>query len=254
MKVINSLDNPLIKKFRSLSVKKYREQFGLCLIEGEKVVREAIKIGGMVENLLISANKKDYYNSIIKEYNDLVIIVSDEIIKSLTSAVTNQGIVAVAKIREPKPISLKNNLIVLDRLQDPGNLGTIIRSSVASGYMDIVLVDSVDPYNDKTIRSASGTIFYPNFIKMKQDEFNEFVKISGINLVIADMDGESIYGDFNVNSPYAIVVGNEGQGVSDEMLSLPHQKISIPMANVVESLNAGVSASVIMFHLANANK
>ena len=255
MKIITSADNSLIKKFRSLSVKKYREQFGLCLLEGEKVVLEALKIHGVVENLIIPQAHEDTYSELIKCYDSITIIVSDDVYKSLAFANTPQGIMAVIKINKSKPINLSSRIVVLDRLQDPGNMGTIIRSGVASGHLEFILVDSVDPYNDKTIRSASGTIFYPNFTRMKPSEFLKFALDNKLNLLVADMDGEDIYNEKCViASPYALVIGNEGQGVGDEILSLPHKTVSIPMDSKVESLNAGVSASILMFELKNKNK
>lgn len=252
MKIITSIDNSLIKKFRSLSVKKYREQFGLCLLEGEKVVKEALNIPNLVEWLIIPEDSRHEYENIISKYGDILILVSNEVYKSLTFAITPQTIIAVIKIKQEGPIDPKTNLIILDHLQDPGNLGTIIRSGVASGHLNFILIDCVDPYNDKTIRSASGTIFYPNFIKMKHTQFIEFAKQNSLNLVVADMDGEDLFNkSTKVNNPYALVIGSEGQGVSKEILSLNNTKIAIPMDKRVESLNAGVSASIIMFELAN---
>lgn len=254
MKIITSTDNTLIKKFRSLSVKKYREQFGLCLLEGEKVVLEALKLQGVVENLILPQSSKDTYATLINSYDNITIMVSDEVYKTLAFASTPQGIMATIKINKSEPIDLDSRIVVLDRLQDPGNLGTIIRSGVASGHLEFILVDSVDPYNDKTIRSASGTMIYPNFTKMKSSEFVEFALKNNLNLVVADMVGVSIYDKKCViKKPYALVIGNEGQGVSNEILSLPHTTVSIPMDSKVESLNAGVSASILMFELKNKN-
>ena len=251
MKIIRSLDNQSIKKFRSLSVRKYREQFGLCLIEGEKVIKEALR-EGLVQNLIIDETRSQEFSALIQENDSKVILVTPEILSSLSSATTCQGIVAVVRIQKSKPIDVNKNLLVLDHLQDPGNLGTIIRSGVASGHLEIILVESVDPYNDKTLRSTSGTIFYPNFTKMKQDEFIEFAKSNKLNILLADMDGQNIFESKNdFSSPYALVIGSEGQGVSNNIRELPHKKIAIPMNKEVESLNAGVSASVIMFNLAN---
>ena len=254
MKIITSNDNNLIKKFRSLSVKKYREQFGLCLLEGEKVVFEALKLQGVVENLIVPQSSKETYADIIKSYDNVTIVVSDDVYKTLAFAETPQSIMATIKINQSKPINIKENIVVLDRLQDPGNLGTIIRSGVASGHLEFILVDSVDPYNDKTIRSASGTIFYPNFTKMKMGEFIEFASKNKLNLVVADMGGVNIYSnDCKVSNPYTLIIGNEGQGVSKDILSLPHNTVAIPMTSKVESLNAGVSASILMFELNNKN-
>ena len=160
MKFIESKENSLIKKFRSLSVKKYREQFSLFKIEGEKVVLESLKIDGVVENVLIDADYIANYNNIIEKYSDKVLAIKHEIFEKLSETVVPQHIMAICNMKKHKiNIASISKLLVLDRLQDPGNLGTIIRSAVASGFYDIVLIDSVDPYNDKTLRSASGTIF-----------------------------------------------------------------------------------------------
>lgn len=251
MKIITSTDNLLIKKFRSLSVKKYREQFGLCFLEGEKVIKEALNIKGLVANLIIPESAKDKYIHLVDCYNNITIVVSDEVYKSLAFALIPQSIMAVINIPKGAQLDLSKNIIVLDGLQDPGNLGTIIRSGVASGHTQFILINSVDPYNDKTIRSASGTIFYSTFFPFKREDFVQFVIDNKLNLFIADMDGENLYQITKVPRPYALVVGSEGQGVSSKILNLPHKTFAIPMDKRVESLNAGVSASVIMFSLAN---
>lgn len=251
MKIITSTDNLLIKKFRSLSVKKYREQFGLCLLEGEKVVKEALKVPELVENLVILEGAEERYVDLLKCYNDITIMVSNEVYKSLTFAQTPQSIMAVINIPKDGEIDLSKNLVVLDGLQDPGNLGTIIRSGIASNHTQFVLINAVDPYNDKTIRSASGTIFYSAFFSFKRGDFVQFAIDNKLNLVVADMGGVNLYKVGKMPKPYAIVIGSEGQGISQEILALPHTTIAIPMDNKVESLNAGVSASIIMFELAN---
>lgn len=252
MKIISSIDNSLIKKIKSLSVKKYREQFALFLVEGEKVVKEALNQSGLVETLLVDEAYQNKYDELIKTNYDKVIIVTSKVYDSLTNTVSPQRIMAVVKKREEKSIETSTSILVLDGLQDPGNLGTIIRSAVASGFEDIVLIDSVDPYNDKTIRSASGTIFFPNFIKMKREEFIDFSKTANYNILIAEAGENNIFSDkLKIKKPYALVIGNEGNGISKEILSLKHTSISIPMDSRVESLNASVSASVLMFILKN---
>lgn len=251
MKIITSLDNSLIKKLRSLSVKKYREQFGLCLLEGNKVVLEALKRTGLVEYLIISNDNQEVLES-LSEYNSKILVVSPEIFRSLSSTITPQEIMACINITKEKPLESTDNLLVLDHLQDPGNLGTIIRSAVASGHTEIVLIDSVDPYNAKTIRSASGTIFDANFHTIKKPEFIDFVKNNGYEILVADMGGIDIFNpNCNINYPYALIIGNEGNGVSKEFKTIATKTIAIPMLNDVESLNAGVSASIIMFNLTN---
>lgn len=252
MKIITSLDNSLIKKIRSLSVKKYREQFALCLLEGDKVVLEAIKEPNLVEYLIITESQKAKYRDLIDKYENILLIVTEEIFKSLTHAVTPQNILAVIKIKESSKINPKDNLVVLDNLQDPGNLGTIIRSGVASGHTNFVLINSVDPYNEKTLRSATGTIFKANFYNFSKTQFCDFAMEKGLNILIANMGGENIFNKtFVPPKSYALVIGSEGQGVSEDIKKLKHKTIAIPMENNVESLNAGVSAGVIMFNLKN---
>ena len=253
MKRIQSSDNENIKKFRSLSVKKYREQFGLCRVEGEKVIREALSLG-RVKNLVVDEMREVDYKDIIGAYDNITYVVSSEVFKSLSAEVSNQGIMAIIETNPVRELKAENNLLVLDHLQDPGNLGTIIRSAVASGHIDIILIDTVDPYNDKTLRSTSGTIFYPNFVRMKREEFVSFALHHNLNILLADMNGQNLYDNsFDFSYPYALIIGSEGQGISQEIRALKHTTISIPMDERVESLNAGVSASIIMFNLKNKN-
>ena len=213
------------------------------------MVFEALQYDNLVEYLIIKEEFTDRYRNIVEEYNDKVIIVTANVYKSIASAVSPQGVMAVIKMIKPKKLDMTKNLIVLDHLQDPGNLGTIIRSGVASGHDQILLINSVDPYNEKTIRSATGTIFKANFYTYSMDEFLEIAKKSNLNIIVADMGGVDIFNANVVDEPYALVIGSEGQGVSDAILSLPHKTVAIPMVNGVESLNAGVSASIIMFNL-----
>ena len=253
MKRIQSLENENIKKIRSLSVKKYREQFGLCAIEGEKVIREALNLG-RVKTLIVDESRENSYIDLLEENDKISIVVSSEVFKTLSSEVSNQGIMAVIEINPVLAINPSHNLLVLDHLQDPGNLGTIIRSAVASGHTDIILIDSVDPYNEKTLRSTTGTIFHPNFVKMRREDFIKFATQNNLNILLADMNGQNLYDSKAVfGEPYALVIGSEGQGVSQEIRGLNHKTISIPMDSRVESLNAGVSASIIMFNLKNKN-
>lgn len=252
MKIISSKENKLIKKFRSLSVKKYREQFALYKIEGEKVVLEALKLGGLVETLLIKEGHEENYLPLIAEFDGEVYALSKDVFDSLSDTTTSQNIMAIVKKKSAPKIDVKSNILVLDHLQDPGNLGTIIRSCVAFGIDNIVLVESVDPYNDKTIRSASGTIFYPNFYEFSKEDFISFVKINNLNIVVAEANEKSVFDrSFVPPWPFALVIGNEGRGVSQEIRNLKKMSVSIPMAKCVESLNAGVSASILMLLLTN---
>lgn len=253
MKTIESTNNALIKKFRSLSVKKYREQFSLFIVEGEKVSRESLKYPSLVDTILINIEFREKYEDIIKANSGKVVLLSAEVYKSLSMTVEPQNIMVVCKYINHDINELQSKkVLVLDRLQDPGNLGTIIRSAIASGFEDIVLIDSVDPYNDKTIRSASGTIFFSKFYKISTNELIEFTIKNGYDIIVAEAGKKSIFdSELIIPSKMMLVIGNEGNGVSKEVMAKKSMSISIPMDNRVESLNAGVSASILMFLLAN---
>ena len=252
MKYISSKENQLIKNFKLLSVKKYREQFGLFAIEGEKVVLELLNnYNARIEYLLIKEGNEAIYQSMID--NSKVYIIEEKLFNSLSNTITSQSVIAVCKQKKSNIKDIKvSNLLVLDRIQDPGNLGTIIRSASASGFNDILLIDSVDVYNEKTVRSCSGTIFLNNYYNLSTEEFLNFSKSNGYGIIIADMKGENLF-DKNLILPekYALVIGNEGRGVSAEIKKSKEKVITIPMQSGVESLNAGVSASIIMFSFKN---
>ena len=254
MKYISSKENQLIKNFKLLSVKKYREQFGLFIIEGEKVVLELIKnFSSSIEYLLIKEGHEGKYINLTAGLD--VYIVQEKLFNSLSSTVTSQSVIAVCKQKHSNIKDIKvSNLLVLDRIQDPGNLGTIIRSASASGFNDILLIDSVDVYNEKTVRSASGTIMLNHYYKLSTAEFITFAKANNYSIIMADMEGDNIFDkDLILPEKYALVIGNEGQGVSEEIEKNKNKTISIPMQKGVESLNAGVSAIIIMFSFKNKN-
>ena len=146
-------------------------------------------------------------------------------------------------------LEIEQPILVLDRISDPGNLGTIIRTAAATGFRDIVLLECADPYNPKTVRSSSGGIFYTDFYPLEFDEFCEVCQKYKTKIYIADMNGENVFKFDNKTENYALVIGSEGSGVSDRVRKIADQVLSLPMKSQMESLNAGVSASVIMYQL-----
>ena len=142
------------------------------------------------------------------------------------------------------------NYLVLDELQDPGNVGTLIRSALGANFLDIYLLNSVNISNEKLIRSSMGAIFKTKIYQVSKDEFISNYKKWNKPLYVCDMDGENIY-KTHISNNAGIVVGNEGNGVSAEIRGISTGSISIPMKNGLESLNAGVSGSIIMYHLSN---
>lgn len=253
MDIITSLDNQTVKLARSLNDKKYRRHYGEFLVEGKKLVTEAIGKGLEITNLFVDSTKAGEYEDIITSCEAPVLFCAPNVFKSLTETVTNQGIIAecvlpAAKLYKHYP---SNKILVLDNISDPGNMGTIIRSAMATGFTSIFTIDCVDPYSPKVVRASSGGIFSANIYPFTTDEVIDLATKNNIKLLIADMHGDNIYDNLQQFN-YAVVIGNEGHGVS-QTLKDAGTLIRLPMLAGTESLNAGVSASVIMYLLEGQN-
>ena len=234
---ITSLDNAKIKYLEKLKQKKYRDSEKLFLIEDEHLVNEALKLGVVKE--IYTTNKE-------LSFDVPTIYITDKIIHKLSEQDSGAKLIAVCKELEKRDI--KGNILVLDRLQDPGNLGTIIRSAVAFNFDTIVLSnDSVDLYNPKVIRSSEGMLFHLNIMRTDIVEFLKNLDKKYIKITTSVQDGEDI-GEYK-DSLVAIVIGNEGKGVSAEVSALCDKKVHIKMSNKCESLNASISASILMYEV-----
>ena len=232
-----SVNNPKIKDLAKLKIKKYRDKYHLFLVEGTHLVKEAYQ-SGYLKELLILENSNFHLDI---ETN----CINETVLNYLTSVETPSGIIGICKYKE---MSLKGDkMLILDSIQDPGNLGTIIRSSVAFDIVTIIINDKCpDPYSDKVIRSSQGMIFKINIVKKDLKQF--------INSIKRQMPiyGTKVTGGKNLNtiekkSKFAIIMGNEGNGVSQDLLDLCDEYIYIPMHNNCESLNVGVATSIILY-------
>ena len=231
-KVIKSSKNNLIKMINKLKKKKFRNEKNLFLIETRKMIDEAIKSNRNIEYI------------IQKESNELVydnsILIEDKLFNEISNLVTPDGYMAiVSKYNEDK---LSENILILDNIQDPGNMGTLIRSAEAFGYNTIISINSVDYYNEKVLRSTMGSIFRLNLIETNYEFINT---LNDYKIYIADMNGED-FREIESSQKKAIVIGNEGNGISEEIKKIPHKLVKIPMQGKVESLNAAVSGSILM--------
>lgn len=235
---LTSTSNEKVKYLKKLQQKKYRDSEKLFLIEDEHLVNEALKLNLVKEILTITDEK----------YNVPTYKVNDKIIKYLSNQASGAKIIGVCKfLEEHKP---KGNMIILDNLQDPGNLGTIIRSAVAFNFDTIVLGSTcVDLYNPKVIRASEGMIFNINILKRNLVSFLEEIKDEYTLVTTSVINGKSIK-DIEYEK-IAIVIGNEGSGVSDVIASKCPNKVYVKMNNKCESLNAGVSASILMYEVNN---
>ena len=240
MEVISSLQNERIKNLSKLLSKKFRDEEGKFLVEGEHLVEEAFKSG-----LLLEVIKCE---DVLGEYNVPTNLVTYEVIKKLSNTVNPQRIIGVVKKIEEKELGSK--VLILDDIQDPGNLGTIIRSSLAFNVDSIVLSNnSVDMYNDKVIRSSEGMIFHLNIVRRDIKELIKELHNDGFKVYGTKVDGGTSVDKVNVTNKYAIVMGNEGNGVKDEVLDLCDDYLYIDISDKVESLNVGVATSIILYEL-----
>jgi len=262
---IASAQNKMFKKFKSLTLKKYREREHLFLMEGQRYVQTAIENGFEFEAFIFdtmtwSKEEMLFLQTNVFE-NAQIYILSESLFKELTQTEQSQGIIGVLPLKDPKDISklieLKstckiNNILMLDRIQDPGNLGTIIRTADAAGVDGIILIKgTVDPYNAKVIRSSAGSILNVDLVEVDNavDAIN-LLKLAGYHIVVTALEGAVDYDDkANYRDKNCLVIGNEANGVSDELIEGSDIRVKIPIVGRAESLNASVAAGIMMYKL-----
>lgn len=242
--LITSINNQTIKELDKLKQKKYRDLEQKFLIEGEHLVEEAEK-SGVLEKIILLENS-EYHSNLEKIY------VSKSVMKKLSSLDTPPNIIGVCKMLSRKELGKK--VLLLDDIQDPGNLGTIIRSSVAFNVDSIVMsLNTVDLYNPKVIRSTQGMIFKINLIKDDLGQVIKKLKSKNIPIYTTNVNGGENIKNINSTDSYGLIMGNEGNGVKDEISTLADRKIYIPMNSKVESLNVSVAASILLYELGDKN-
>lgn len=255
MEKITSTSNSKIMLYSKLNQKKYRDEYNMFLLENYKLIVEALERNEKIETIIIREDFEQKYKEIILKENNRVLIVPNNVFAKISDTVTSQGIIAVASKKEPVPLSkIKGKTLVLDRIQDAGNVGTLIRSALGFGFENVILLDSVDIYSPKVVRSSGGGIFSLNFIAIQEKELIFYINNSNFAIFIADMYGENLYKLKNTPNNLMLIVGNEGQGVSNNLKALATHTLSIPMSSNLESLNAGVSGSIIMSYISEISK
>lgn len=249
MREISSKDNKIFRLCQQLSHKKYRDKLGLYLIEGENLLEEAVKNGAAIKTVLMC---RDYRGSLFGT-EDKAFCLSDKLFEQLSQTETTQGIMAIVEKPELSPDLFLDrgggNFIVLDRLQDPGNIGTILRTADAAGYeLAIVMKGTADVFSPKAVRAATGSLFRMPVVFMDSvDELMEFTRAAGKKLVATCFDTDRYYYDENLKGNIALIIGNEGSGISRELIECSDLKIKIPMHGNIESLNASVAAGILMY-------
>ncbi len=181
-------------------------------------------------------------------------IVNEKIKNSISQTESPQGIFAVVKMKKFSIEFRDKRFVILDRIQDPGNLGTIIRTSDAAGFNTIILdKGSVDPFNPKVVRSSQGSLFHLKIINFDIKRIIEELKDRGVKILGTSPKGDKVYTDVNIRDRLAIVFGNEAKGIRDEILSMCDETIRIPIYGRAESLNVSVSSGIILYHFAHLN-
>lgn len=254
MQVISSKDNELIKHLKKLKDKKYRDENNEYIIEGVKLIEEAVKENAKIKKVIICENTLATYdiptNITLEIARYDCIYVTDKIFKTITQVTNPQGIMAIIERKsKEQEIDFKQDIILaLDDLQDPGNLGTILRTADSIGLNQIIVTkNTADAFNPKVVRSTMGAIFRINIIEV--DDLKEILKLAKkhkFKTVVTSLQTQNSIYDIDYNKK-VIIIGNEANGVSKEIQDGADIKVKIPMLGKTESLNASVAAGIVMY-------
>ena len=251
---ITGLQNPLVKAAAELKQKKHRQQQGLFLAEGLRTVEEAVHYG-RVQSIFYTAIEDERTRRVLEEaaaQQVQLICVSDNVMKKIADTETPQGVIAVCQMQD---ISLEallatgKMLLVLDRVGDPGNIGTMLRTADAAGLGGMVLLKgSADIYAPKTVRASMGSLFHvPVLAGLGEEQFIAAARKAGYELLVTCLDGADNLYAADLRGRLAFVMGNEANGVSAGLLQAADKRVFIPMQGKAESLNVAMAAGIVMF-------
>lgn len=253
---ISSKSNSKLKSWRNLHKAKYRKKEGLYLIEGSHLIEEAYKAKKEFNSLIVT---ESYYEEgeltpLVNELASIGVdtyVIKDYLADSISFTKASQGIFAVLEVESySEEIPIGRRYLLLDGVQDPGNLGTLIRTASAASYTAVILGEGCsDPYNDKVIRSAQGSIWQVSIIEMPLESAISKLQEQGVVVYASNLDASSKdYRLLDRNDKIALILGNEGQGVRDSYIKQADLSVHIPMPGEAESLNVGVAGGILMFY------
>lgn len=257
MDIIKSKDNNKIKYIRSLNTKKYRDEENAFIVEGIKFVNEAIRENAHIiylifnESVLVKPEVRELYSRSVILGIELIIC-EDNLFNSIADTINAQGVLAVVKKKNSNEIIKDYNFAIMcDRIQDPGNLGTIIRTADAFGPAAVIFNKGcVDVYNPKVVRASAGAIFRVPFIYGEYDEeIIDSLKSNGFRIISTVVNSQFTFEDLEMAEKICIIIGNEGQGVSQEIVNNSHKSITIKMSGRSESLNASIAAGISIYEI-----
>ncbi|GBU11351.1 rRNA methyltransferase [Erysipelotrichaceae bacterium] len=252
--MITSVNNPVIQDIKKVQQNKYRKKMKEFFIEGEHLIQEAAK-AGILDHVLITEKYELagntiflYTEKILDFTNDIPCdIISQDIAMKITQTQTPQGIFGIAKMEETE-IEVNTHILVLDGLQDPGNVGTILRTAKAFGIKTVLATpDTVDFYNDKVIRATQGVHFFMNVQRLEVDAIIAHLMENNYDVLALDTTGEPISGAVKA-SKQAMIIGNEGNGIDyRQFKTIEMKKVTIQMKENVESLNAAIATGIALY-------
>lgn len=249
---ITSKKNSNIQNIVALHSKKGRRALGRFIIEGKKQVQEAFAYGMPIQQVILSENftekelflQKLFTNNLLQE--NQLIEVPQTLFEWISTNKSPQGVLAVLTMPDTSVKAPMHRAILLDEVQDCGNLGTIIRSANAFGIQDIYLKNTADPFSPKTVQASMGGVF---FVRLHIGSFSEIVQaLQGCTLIGADVQGKNLQ-NYLFPKKSCIVLGNEGNGISTELKAICNDCVTIPMQQQTESLNVAVAASILMYSM-----
>lgn len=251
--MITSNQNSKLKLIRALQGRvKERRETAAFLVEGVRLVEEAVNSNwgfrfAVYDETLNERGRLQVESLKLRGVD--VEEVSTNIMKSLSDTKSPQGILAVLELSQLPIPSYYDFILIPDQIRDPGNLGALLRTAAAAGVQAVLLPpETTDAFAPKVVRSGMGAHFYIPIHSMSWDEIEKMLKVASLKVLIADMNGKSCW-ETDLNQPLALVIGGEADGASESARKLANQKISIPMNGNIESLNAGVVGSILMFEI-----
>ncbi|CUS26072.1 tRNA rRNA methyltransferase SpoU [Paucilactobacillus oligofermentans DSM 15707 = LMG 22743] len=253
MENISSVQNQKVKNWKKLATKKQRTKEGSYLLDGWHLVQEALNYDAPIKAIMVTQEQFDMHSEELQKVSE-IFIVTFEVMQSITDTVTPQGIAAevgIPAVYTEVPNELAGTWLLMDEVQDPGNMGTMIRTADAAGFTGVVAGNkTADIFSPKVVRAMQGSQFH---IQVKQGSTLDWIDMlhaEGIPVYGTQLNKEAVnYLDVEKSNSFALIMGNEGNGVQPAVLERTSQNLYIPIAGKAESLNVAVSAGILMFAL-----
>jgi len=243
--MIKSIKNTKVKNWKKLHKRKTRWETKTFLIEGFHLLEEAVNSHWNIREVIVQhdINLPGWCHSLP------IVDVSEQVFRQISRTETPQGIAAVVEMKEARKIK-GNHILMIDAVQDPGNVGTMIRTADASGFAGVITgSDTADMYNDKVIRATQGSLFHiPVLQRELKDEVNR-LKQNGFQVWAAALEDAEVFHHLDIPEKTALIVGNEGAGIKEALLSAADKTVQIPIYGKAESLNVSVAAGILMYYL-----